>query len=83
VGEAFFERMSYSNLSNAGLADLCAFDRGSYIDTAIRLAADKPRRMALRFGLRNQISTHPLGRTELFISDFQTVTEQAIRQGLG
>jgi protein O-GlcNAc transferase len=83
VGEAFFERMSYSNLTNAGLADLCTFDRGGYIETAIRLAADKPRRTALRFGLRDQISTHPLGRTELFISDFQTVTEQAIRQGLG
>jgi protein O-GlcNAc transferase len=83
VGEAFFERLSYSNLCNAGLADLCAFDRGSYIDTAIRLAADKPRRTALRFGLRDQIRAHPLGRTNLFISDFQAVTERAIRQGLG
>src|SRR5262249_27546257 len=83
VGEAFFERLSYSNLCNAGLADLCTFDRDSYIETAIRLAADKPRRTALRFGLRDQISTHPLGRPELFISEFQPVTEQAIRQGLG
>ena len=83
VGEAFFERLSYSNLCNAGLADLCTFDRGSYIETAIRLAADKPRRTALRFGLRNQIRAHPLGRTDLFISDFQAVTERAIRQGLG
>jgi protein O-GlcNAc transferase len=83
VGEAFFERLSYSNLCNAGLADLCTFDRGSYIETAIRLAADRPRRMALRFGLRDQIRTHPLGRADLFIRDFQAVTERAIRQGLG
>jgi len=82
VGEAFFERLSYSNLCNAGLADLCTFDRGSYVETAVRLAADKPRRMALRFGLRDQIRTNPLGRTESFISDFQAVTERAIRQGL-
>jgi predicted O-linked N-acetylglucosamine transferase (SPINDLY family) len=83
VGEAFFERLSYSNLCNAGLAELCTFDRDSYIDTAIRLAADKPRRTTLRFGLRDQIRAHPLGCTDLFVSDFQAVTEQAIRQGLG
>ncbi|MEJ0069233.1 MAG: tetratricopeptide repeat protein [Pseudomonadota bacterium] len=27
VGPAFFERLSYSNLSNAGLGDLCSFSR--------------------------------------------------------
>jgi protein O-GlcNAc transferase len=83
VGEAFFERLSYSNLCNAGLADLCTFDRNSYIETAIKLAADKHRRAALRFGLRDQIRAHPLGRTDLFICDFQAVTERAIRRGLG
>jgi protein O-GlcNAc transferase len=82
VGEAFFERLSYSNLYNAGLGDLCTFDRNSYIGTATKLAADKPRRTALRLGLRDQIRAHPLGRTDLFISDFQAVTERAIRQGL-
>jgi protein O-GlcNAc transferase len=82
VGEAFFERLSYSNLSNTGLGDLCTFDRNSYIGTAIKLAADKPRRKVLRFGLRDQIRAHPLGRTDLFVCDFQAVTERAIRQGL-
>ena len=83
VGDAFFERLSYSNLCNAGLADLCTFDRNSYIETAIKLAADKHRRAALRFGLRDQIRASPLGRTDLFIRDFQAVTERVIRQGLG
>lgn len=83
VGEALFERLSYSNLCNAGLADLCTFDRERYVETALALAANTERRKELRFGIRNQIRAHPLGRTDLFVSDFQTVTERAVREGLG
>jgi predicted O-linked N-acetylglucosamine transferase (SPINDLY family) len=70
VGEAFFERLSYSILSNAGLADLCAFDLAAYEAAALRLAADRPRRQSLRRTLREQIRQGPLGRTEAFARNF-------------
>ena len=71
VGEAFFERLSYTNLMNAGLAELCAFDREGYIGTALKLAADLPRRQWLRANLRAELRRQPLGRVDLFVQDFQ------------
>lgn len=70
VGPAFFERLSYSNLSNAGLGDLCAFDVESYVAKAVTLADDAPRRRALRRGLRQQIREHPLGQPDRFTRAF-------------
>jgi predicted O-linked N-acetylglucosamine transferase (SPINDLY family) len=81
VGPAFFERLSYSNLSNAGLGDLCAFSREAYIDTALALAADLPRRQALRGGLREQIRQQPLGRADWFVDDFQQTVLSALGRG--
>jgi protein O-GlcNAc transferase len=79
VGDAFFERASYSNLSNAGLADLCAFDRPGYIDTALALANDRTRRKYLRQSLRSDIRARPLGRVKDFVADFQTAVERVVR----
>jgi protein O-GlcNAc transferase len=71
VGPAFFERLSYSNLTNAGLGDLCAHDRESFLDIAVELAADRARRSHLRQTLRSQIMESPLGRTKNWVADFE------------
>jgi predicted O-linked N-acetylglucosamine transferase (SPINDLY family) len=86
VGEAFFERLSYSILTNAGLGELCAFDLDAYVAAALRLAADRPRREALRRSLREQIRQGPLGRTEAFARNFydtiaRTVAKPPSRTG--
>jgi len=71
IGEAFFERLSYSNLSNAGLGDLCARTTEEYIKIAVQLAGDKERRRYLRHHLRQQIRQHPLGQEERFVRNFE------------
>lgn len=70
-GEAFFERMSYSNLNNAGLGDLCAPTREGYVDIAIALAADGARRAELRRTMRERLRAHPIGSADIFVADFQ------------
>ncbi len=71
AGEAFFERMSYSNLNNAGLGDLCATSRDGYIDIAVTLARDGERRTQLRRTMRERLRGHPIGRADIFVADFQ------------
>ena len=71
VGTCFFERLSYSNLCNAGLSDLCAFTIKQYQDIAVNLANDPQRRRHLKKNLRKQIMQHPLGKPEQFVRDFE------------
>jgi predicted O-linked N-acetylglucosamine transferase (SPINDLY family) len=78
VGPAFFERLSYSNLSNAGLGDLCTFSPDDYVKVAVALAADKPRRLALRHGLRAQIRNQPLGMNDRWVANFQRQVETVL-----
>jgi protein O-GlcNAc transferase len=70
VGPGFPERLSYSNLSNAGLGDLAVFSVADYVATAAALAEDRARRTALRHGLRAQIRANPLGQPERFTAAF-------------
>jgi protein O-GlcNAc transferase len=70
VGPGFPERLSYSNLSNAGLGDLCAFDMPAYVAKAVELAADRARRRVLRRELRAMIRARPLGDTQRFADAF-------------
>jgi len=70
VGPAFFERLSYSNLSNVGLGDLCGFNVEEYKDIALQLVADKQRRRYLRCNLRQQLLQSSLGQVESFVKDF-------------
>lgn len=70
VGPGFPERLSYSNLSNAGLGDLATFSPQDYVARAVELAADPARRRALRQGLRAQIAANPLGQPDKFAKDF-------------
>ncbi len=79
VGPAFFERLSYSNLNNAGLGDLCTFTREEYIAKALSLAEDKKRREILRTGLRAQIRNKPLGQTERFAQNFYKKVEDVLK----
>ncbi|MFL5296781.1 MAG: tetratricopeptide repeat protein [Phenylobacterium sp.] len=69
-GEAFFERLSFSILSNAGLADLAAPDPEAYAQIAVALAADVERLRALRASLRDMLRRGPLGQGEAFARDF-------------
>jgi protein O-GlcNAc transferase len=78
VGPAFFERLSYSNLSNAGLGDLCTFTADDYVRAAVGLAQDRDRRRALRHGLRDQIRHHPLGQGDRFVAHFQQQIEAVL-----
>ncbi|HVI32383.1 tetratricopeptide repeat protein [Phenylobacterium sp.] len=78
VGEAFFERLSYSILSNVGLADLCARSPEEFHATALKLAGDPERRRALKQGLRETIRQSPLGRTEDWARDFYDMVAKAV-----
>lgn len=71
VGESFCERMSFSNLSNAGLPELCTRTRTDYVAKAIATAHDRAWRQELRRTMRDRIRSHPLGQPDLFVRDFQ------------
>ncbi|MDO9706979.1 tetratricopeptide repeat protein [Paracraurococcus lichenis] len=70
VGPGFPERLSYSNLSNAGLGDLAVFSLEDYVSTAVALAGDRARRRLLRHGLRDMIRRNPLGQADRFVQGF-------------
>jgi predicted O-linked N-acetylglucosamine transferase (SPINDLY family) len=71
VGESFCERMSFSNLNNAGLAELCTRTRADYVAKAIAVAKDSAGRRELRRTMRERLGSHPLGQPDLFVRDFQ------------
>ncbi|MEA2771279.1 MAG: protein O-GlcNAc transferase, partial [Acetobacteraceae bacterium] len=74
IGPAFFERLSFSNLANAGLRDLATDTTDAYVDTAVALAADPERRLALRHGLRDTMRKAPIGDTRGWVRDFEALT---------
>lgn len=78
TGPCFFERLSLSNLTNAGLGDLAASDLETYHDKAIELAADRERRALLRRTMREQIRRHPLGRVDDYVRDFMTTMASVV-----
>jgi protein O-GlcNAc transferase len=80
VGPAFFERLSFSNLVNAGLRDLAVDTPDAYVDAAVALAADVPRRRALRDGLRGTIRRSPLGDAKAWVRDFEALTIRTLEQ---
>ncbi len=78
-GPAFYERLSWSILANAGLADLAADDLEGFTRNALDLAADRNRRVRLRTELRPLLKQSPLGRAEDFARDFYDMIARAIR----
>ena len=79
VGPGFPERLSYSNLTNAGLGDLAVFSAEAYVAAAAGLAEDRSRRRLLRHGLRDMIRSHPLGQPDRFVRAFYARAEEAAR----
>jgi predicted O-linked N-acetylglucosamine transferase (SPINDLY family)/nucleoside-diphosphate-sugar epimerase len=73
VGPAFFERLSFSNLVNAGLRDLATDTPSGYVAAAVGLAADARRRRALRHTLRDDIRRSALGDTGRWVRDFEAL----------
>jgi protein O-GlcNAc transferase len=69
-GPGFPERLSHSNLNNAGLGDLSVATVADYVAKAAELAADRSRRLVLRHGLRAQIAANPLGQPARFTKNF-------------
>ncbi len=83
VGEAFFERLSYSILSNAGFGDLCAKSLDEYLEIALKLAADVERRREFRATIRDRLRASPLGQTEQFAADFYAMVHRAVTERPG
>jgi len=86
AGPAFFERLSYSNLVNAGLGDLVAFTPDEYVEKAVALAGDSMRLGDLRAGLRDQIRAMPLGDCPRWVRNFESALRDLVLRaapGLG
>jgi predicted O-linked N-acetylglucosamine transferase (SPINDLY family) len=71
VGDAFFERLSYSNLSNAGLGELATYSRQAYVESAVALASAQVWRADFRRTARARLAAHPLGDPVRFTRDFE------------
>ncbi len=78
IGPAFFERLSFSNLANAGLRDLAVNTPDDYVEIAVALAANVERRRALRFELRDTIRRSPLGDSRRWVRDFEALTVRTL-----
>ena len=78
TGPCFFERLSLSNLTNAGLGDLAVPSIADYEATALKLAADRDRRGHIRRTIREQIRAHPLGRVDDYVRDFMDTVGGAV-----
>lgn len=83
VGDAFFERLSYSNLVNSGLEDLGTPDPAAFVDIAVGLAEDKERRVEIRHTLRERIKTGPLGRSQDFARNFYDTIARVVAETPG
>jgi predicted O-linked N-acetylglucosamine transferase (SPINDLY family) len=79
AGSAFFQRLSRSILSNAGLADLCVDTQSAYVEAALRLAQDPERRVRLRHALRATLLASPLGDQQAFAQDFYDMIYKRVR----
>jgi predicted O-linked N-acetylglucosamine transferase (SPINDLY family) len=60
AGERHSARVGASLLAAAGLDELVAHDLDDYVARALALAADAPRRAALRAGMRARLAASPL-----------------------
>ncbi|MCA6302765.1 MAG: hypothetical protein IM629_12555, partial [Phenylobacterium sp.] len=78
VGDAVFERMSYSILNNAGLGDLVGKTTDEYVDIAVRLASDPARIGELRRTLRDRLGASPLRDARGFATDWYAMVERAM-----
>jgi len=80
VGEALYERLSYSVLMNLGLDEFCTRSVEAYEDAAVALAADPARIGELRRTLRTRMRASPLGQTETWARDFFEAVAKTVAQ---
>lgn len=80
-GPAPYERLSYSVLSNVGLADLCADTLEGYVETAVALGNDPARIAELRATMRERMRASPLGQSRAWAAGFYDAVERAVREG--
>jgi predicted O-linked N-acetylglucosamine transferase (SPINDLY family) len=78
VGDAVFERLSYSVLMNVGLGDLVARSTQEYVELALKLGADHARIAELRRGMRERLKASPLADTKQFAADYFAMIEKAV-----
>jgi predicted O-linked N-acetylglucosamine transferase (SPINDLY family) len=78
-GPAPYERLSYSVLSNVGLADLCADTLDGYVETAVALGNDPARIGELRATMRDRMRASPLGQSTDWATGFYDAVERTIR----
>ena len=78
VGPALYERVSFSILSNVGLADLAADTVEDYERVAVALASDRARIVELRRSLREGVLAHPLGQPRAFARAFYDLLAAAL-----
>ncbi|WP_374573175.1 tetratricopeptide repeat protein [Phenylobacterium sp.] len=80
VGDAIFERLSYSVLMNLGFEEFCTRSIDDYVAAATRLAASPDRIGELRRSLRQRMKDSPLGQTEAFARDFFEAAERTVAE---
>ena len=78
IGPAFFERLSFSNLVNAGLGQFAVDQPDAYVEAAAALAGDAGQRRMLRRGLRSQLRESPLGLTRDWVEALQQRIQQIV-----
>lgn len=78
VGEAVFERLSYSVLMNLGLGELCARTTDEYVDIAVALAGNPQKIADFKRGLRDRMKASPLGQSRQFATDYYTAIEKIV-----
>lgn len=80
VGEAVFERLSYSVLTNVGLGELVARSTAEYVDIAVKLAGEPARIGELRRGMRDRMRASPLGQQKQWADDYYAAIEKVVRE---
>lgn len=76
AGEHFGSRMGVSILSNAGLQELIAESKDSYVSIAAKLAKDKTRLKAMRDNLRQRFAASPAMDKEKFARNMDAAYRQ-------
>jgi predicted O-linked N-acetylglucosamine transferase (SPINDLY family) len=79
-GETFASRHSFSHLSNVGITETVAEDKGDYVERAVQLAGDLPHLAALRAGLRDEMARSPLCDGQRFAGHLGALLRDVWRQ---
>ena len=76
LGDTFAQRVGASLLHQVGLDELVCADEAGYVEAAVALAADAPRRAVLRERLERERRASPLFDGERFARDMESLLER-------